>query len=440
MNFKKLFVVLTVTVLTLLCTGTAFAKYDSLYPADQWFLNDDFDDQTVDLSKKYSNVQGNPMPHVGMYDDETVAVFDCDIMRASGKTRIGFSILRDTDEGYVNMKSAFEGGEEICLEFRANFQDDGLGCNELFFNDLFYIRYLENRTEFAGKNIKYPIENGWHRFSVIVYADENNVIRYKNLRVDDTVFDGDVFPASRDTFEEFYYRLGWFYISNYVSSSVNNTLTSTKMYLDYVRVYSIGEGLKNKETSIENGSLSRDTDTIELTFTSPVNAEEIADKIKMFDDTENEIGIFVSKGVSDEILEIAFDRSLDYSSYYKIVVSDVSVQNYDTITYSGEIEFFVENEPLYSFENVDLSNKTIDVRSALPVDKTLYFVTQMYDSEGKLVDADLSDAVLLNKEDCKEFNSYTFMKKDVSAIAETAKIFVFDNGLKNIYTVIETGL
>jgi len=210
-----------------------------LYPVLNWYLNEDFDEENLDISQKYVNVQGNPMPSAGVYDDTSVAVFDAEVMRMNGKSRLGFSIFKDSDGFYQKFKNDFENGEEICLEFRANFQDDGLGCNELFFNDLFYIRYLENRTEFAGKNIKYPIANGWHKFSVVVYADDEGIIRYKNLKVDDTLFEGDIFGTSRDTFEKFYYRLGWFYITNYVSSSVNNTKTSSKMYLDYIRLYSI---------------------------------------------------------------------------------------------------------------------------------------------------------------------------------------------------------
>ncbi|MBQ4110593.1 MAG: hypothetical protein IJC74_06885 [Clostridia bacterium] len=444
MKLKKLLVFLTFFVFAALFAVSVSAADGSVYPVEKWYYQYEFNDDTLQGKDYFEGDAGNgdkwPFPVIETFDGVGVATFDTG--NVAKNARIGFSLKKDT-ENYKDMMDAFENGEELCFEMKVH-NDSTQKIQGYFFYNTLYLRnegyvYFSNYTNEPGKDAyaanltsSRNLQTGWHTISFVLYMD-NGVVKGKNFEIDGKVIDKIYgMDASMDTSQELFLRTNasLFFVMK------EDDAVNAKLYMDYLRIYTV-KALKNVATDIEDSKkVSKATDKINIKFNYPLDSYSAQTDVNLLNPDGQEMDILTSVGSEEDVLLINVNEPFEYSNCYKIVIDGLKERD-DKVKYSGEYEFYIENEPIYEIKNINLSQKTIDIKIAVPMDKKMYFSTLFFDSSGKLLDAGFSDGVSLSKEDANTYKTVDFLTKDVPSEAAKIKVFVFDDELNNVYLSYE---
>lgn len=441
MNIKKFSLALAVTVLFALFIGVAYGE-EAIYPVEKWYYQYEFNDDTLQGKDYFEGDAGNgdkwPFPVIESFDGEGVATFDTE--KVAKNARIGFSLKKDT-ANYLDMKSALENGEELCIEMKI-YNDGDQKKHAYFFFDMLYIRnegfvYFCKYDNEPGKDAyaanlipSRSLKTGWHTISLVLFSDDG-VLKCKNFEIDGKFIDKVyTMSANMSTPTKLLLRdnASLFFVNK------EDEAVTAKMHMDYLRVYTV-KALKSLGADFEdNKKVSKSLDKVNMKFNYPIDSESAQTRVKVLNPDGDEMDISSGTGSDEKTLSITFNEPFEYSNCYKIVVEDLEERD-DKVKYSGEYEFYIENEPLYQLENMNVSQKTIDVRCAVPMEQKLYFSALIYDASGKLLDAEFSREIAISKDEAQTFKTVDFMTKNLPSGAAKIKLFVFDSELDNVYRI-----
>lgn len=428
MNIKKFSIILTITILSTLFTGMVFA--DDLivdepvyvYNENEAFFIYEFDDSTQSLPGGVGH-GGDARREYDTKDGRGVLKFPAAISSAN------FS-----GTGFTNMKNSLLAGKEICVEYNlylnALDKEFCLFHGQFMFNNASGGLLLSNESH---QTIGASYIVGWNKVSFILYLGSDGNLYYKDFTLNGNPATKPTakLPSKFVTPERFFQHISSIQIIHY---------GGTEAYLDYFRMYP-RKTLNCTDISIDTDRVAIDTESFKMTFDSPVDeTEALGSNVLLLDPVGRPLSITKSLSEDKKVLTITINEALKYSGCYTVKITELDDAD-NVIDLTKDIYLYVENEPLYSFDNINASAKTVDIKCVVPDFRPLWFATQIFDASGKLLDAELQMALLDGMTNVGTYTSTQFMSKSVPSGAKKVKITVFDGMSKNnVYTVLEQSL